>query len=126
MTAILEHPDHTSTVREAGYIGSPLAFAYMRVPCDIPDYKVLRMKLEFRASAERKGLCLSAIFCEYVCGAGGVFDDMVSELRRTGAHHVLVPTYRHLARNQLLQNSLLLRLELDADAEVFELVDTDR
>jgi hypothetical protein len=35
-----------------------------------------------------------------------------------------VPTFRQLARNVMLQNCLLNRLEFDACVEVFELVET--
>lgn len=125
MTTILERPVHTSPVREADDARLPLAYGYMRVPSDIPDHKVQRMEHELGLFAERMGLRLAGIFSEFVCGMHDAFDDMMLELQRTGAHHVVVPTFRHLARNVLLQNSLLLRLEFDADTEVFELVETD-
>jgi hypothetical protein len=96
----------------------------MRVPSDIPDDKVQRMEHELRCFAERMGLCLAGIFSEFVCGVHDAFDDMVLELQRTDVHHVVVPTFRHLARNVLLQNSLLMRLEFDANAVALELVES--
>jgi hypothetical protein len=102
----------------------PLAYGYMRVPCDIPDDKVCRMEYELRRFAEGKGFCLAAIFSEFVCGVHDAFNELVQELRRVDAHCVVVPTFRHLARNVMLQNCLLNRLEFDACAEVFALVET--
>jgi hypothetical protein len=101
-----------------------LLYGYMRVPCDIPDEKVVRMEREFRYFAKTQGFCLAAIFYEFTCGVHDAFGELLEELRRADAHHVLVPTFRHLARNRLLQNCLLSRLEFDAAAEVFELVET--
>jgi DNA invertase Pin-like site-specific DNA recombinase len=103
---------------------SPLAYGYMRVPSDLPDAKVRRMEHELRRFAERRGWCLATIFSEFTCGQHDAFHELIQELRRAEAHYVVVPTFRHLARNRLLQNSLLARLEFDAEAEVFELVET--
>ena len=102
----------------------PLAYAYMRVPFDIPDDRVRRMEHELRRFAEGKGWCLAETFYEFRCGMHDAFNDLIAELQRTGATTVIVPTLRHLARNTLLQNVLLSRLEFDAGADVFELVET--
>jgi hypothetical protein len=102
----------------------PLAYGYMRVPCDIPDAKVRRMEFEMQRFSERHGWCLAAIFYEFVCGVHDAFEELVEELQRADAHHVVIPTYRHLARSPLLQNSLLQRLEFDAHAEAVELVES--
>jgi len=101
------------------------AYGYMRVPCDISDDKVVRMERELSRFAESLGLRLVAIFSELVCGVHDAFNDLLVELQRADAHHVVVPTLRHLGRNRALQNCLLARLEFDAGAEVFELVETD-
>jgi hypothetical protein len=102
----------------------PLAYGYMRVPSGIPDAKVRRMELKMRRFAEHKGFCLAATFYEFQCGVFEAFYELVEELQRAEAHYVIVPTFRHLARNRLLQNSLLTRLDFDAHAEVFELMET--
>jgi hypothetical protein len=52
------------------------------------------------------------------------FNELAQELHRADAHVVVVPTLGHLARNAGLLNTMLLRLELDAQAEVFELGET--
>jgi hypothetical protein len=121
VTAILDHPYH-----DAAAVGTqvPLAYAYIRVPCTIADQKVRQMELRLRAFADELGLRLAGIFCEYVCGAHDAFDDMLTALRRAGAHNVLIPTFGHLATNLLLQNSCLLRLDTDAGAEVFVLTES--
>jgi hypothetical protein len=129
VTALLDRSNHTSRHRpdhDADSVGTPmpLAFAYMRVPCTVADEKVRRMELRLRTFADNLGLRLAGIFCEYVCGAHDAFDDMIAELRRTDARHVLIPTFGHLATNLLLQNSFLFRLESDAGAEVFELTES--
>ncbi|MEC3980416.1 recombinase family protein [Amycolatopsis sp. H20-H5] len=105
-------------------MATPAAYAYMRVPCDIPDAKVRRMEYELRHFAEDKGFQLAAIFPEFECGRFEAFADLLQELQRAEAHVVIVPTFRHLARNTLLQNMLLNRLETQAHAEVFALVET--
>jgi hypothetical protein len=72
VTAVLDHPDHaspnTGDSTTSGDAPAPLAYAYMRVPCDIPDDKVQRMEHELRRHAERMGLHLAGIFSEFVCG----------------------------------------------------------
>jgi hypothetical protein len=128
VTAILHRPDHTTCSRPAATASEatamPLAYAYMRVPRTVADSKVARMELRLRAYAADLGLRLGGIFCEYVCGAHTAFDDMLAELQRTDAHHVLIPTFGHLATNLLLQNGFLFRLETDASAEVFALTES--
>jgi DNA invertase Pin-like site-specific DNA recombinase len=96
----------------------------MRVPCDIDDAKVRRMELEMQRFAEGKGFCFGTIFDEFTCGIFDAFEELVAELIRAEAHYVIVPALRRLARNRLLQNILLARLECDAQAEVLELVET--
>jgi DNA invertase Pin-like site-specific DNA recombinase len=100
---------------------TPPAYGYMRVPCDIPDDKVHHMEQQLRHFASREGWFFATIFSEFTCGAYDAFNELVQELQRADAHHVVVPTFRHLARNLMLQNILLTRLEFDAQAEVFEL-----
>jgi len=102
----------------------PFAYAYMRVPCDISDDKVRRMEHELHRFAERKGLRLVETFYEFTCGSHEAFNDLIVELQRTGSVTVIVPTLRHLARSVMLQNCLLSRLEFDAQADVYELVET--
>jgi len=96
----------------------PFAYAYMR------DDKVRRMEHELHRFAERKGLRLVETFYEFTCGSHEAFNDLIVELQRTGSVTVIVPTLRHLARSVMLQNCLLSRLEFDAQADVYELVET--
>jgi hypothetical protein len=103
----------------------PLAYGYMRVPRDVADDKVRRMEYELRRFAEHQGFCFATIFYEFNCGLFDAFYELIQELQRADAHEVVMPTYRHLARSMMLQNSLLARLEFDADANVHVLVDTN-
>ncbi|MFD8492277.1 recombinase family protein [Amycolatopsis sp. NPDC059657] len=123
MTACAERPV-LEDQPENDQLTRPLAYGYMRVPCDIPDDKVRRMEHELRRCAERQGWYLVTIFSELDCGRHEAFDELTLELQRADAHYVIVPTFRHLARNAVLQNVLLARLEFEAGAEVLELVET--
>jgi DNA invertase Pin-like site-specific DNA recombinase len=102
----------------------PLAYGYMQVLGDIPDAEVRRMECELRRFVENKGFCLATIFYEHTSGAHDAFNELTQELHRADAHVVVVPTLGHLARNTVLLNTMLSRLELDAHAEVFELGET--
>lgn len=66
---------------------------------------------------------MKAIFYEFVCGSHEAFEELNRELQRVDAHHVVVPSLRHLAKHRILQNSMLFRLEYEANAEVLELSD---
>jgi hypothetical protein len=46
----------------------PLAYGYLRVPCDIPDDKVRRTEHELRRFAEHERWCFASIFSEFTCG----------------------------------------------------------
>ena len=133
MTRLLERQNQRSDVRAANVpaqlvhsrtalvLQGPPVYGYMRVPCDISDDKVWHLEQDLRAYAAAKGFCFVAFFYEFECGSQEAFNDLVDELQRAGAHYVLVPTLRHLARNSPLQNMMLARLEFDAAAEVFTL-----
>jgi hypothetical protein len=133
MTRLLERQSQRQDVRSTNVptqlvnprtglvVQGPPVYGYMRVPCDLPDEKVWHLEQDLRAYAAAKRFCFVAFFYEFVCGSQDAFNDLVGELQRAGAHYVLVPTLRHLARNILLQNMMLARLEFDAAAEVLTL-----
>jgi DNA invertase Pin-like site-specific DNA recombinase len=122
MNTVLDHAQPTAATPDDMF--RQLAYAYMRVPCNIPDDKVRRMEHELHRFAERRGLRLVETFYEFTCGSHEAFNDLIAELQRTGSVTVIVPTLRHLARSVMLQNCLLSRLEFDAQADVYELVET--
>ena len=102
-------------------VAPPLAYGYMRVPCEVPDQKVRRLEQALRTLATASGLQLVTFFFEFSCGSHEAFDELVTELGRADAHYVVVPSLRHFAHSPLLQNMMLARLEFEAAAEVFEL-----
>ena len=114
MTRLLERPnrrgDVPSTKVPAQVTPGPLAYGYMRVPCDAVDDMVRHVEQDLRALAAAKGFCFVTFFYEFACGSQEAFNELVVELQRAGAHHVLVPSMRHLARSTLLQNMMLARL----------------
>lgn len=102
----------------------PLAYGYMRVPCDVPDDKVRRLEQALRAFAALQGLYLVTFFFEFDCGSQEAFGELLTELRRAEAHYVVIPSLRHFAHSVLLQNQMLTRLEHEAAAEVLVLRET--
>ncbi|WP_158719411.1 hypothetical protein [Streptomyces sp. NBRC 110035] len=99
------------------------AFAYMRVFCDVTDEQLYTMEQRIARFAGGQGLQLATIFCEHDNGSQAVFDEMVEALQRTKTQHLILPSLRHLSPQRLLQEAMLTRLEIDTDAEVYELSD---
>ena len=97
---------------------APRAYGYMRVPCDVPDDKIRRLESQVVAYAEKRGLQFISFFFEFHCGSREAFQDLVTELIRTDAHHVVVPSLRHLAHNELLQDQMLDQLNFTARTQV--------
>ncbi len=97
---------------------TPLAYGYLRVPDHAPDHEVLRLEQALVAFAEAKGLSFAGFFFEFRSGSRAAFNELIGELVRAGAHHVVVPSLRHLALNTLVQDAMQDRLALDAEAEV--------
>ncbi|CAM5264773.1 Resolvase/invertase-type recombinase catalytic domain-containing protein OS=Streptomyces microflavus OX=1919 GN=Smic_52290 PE=4 SV=1 [Streptomyces microflavus] len=64
------------------------------------------------------------MFYEYVPGAQSAFTELVAAVKRAEAKHVVVPSYRELALNRLLQNAMLTHLfHATGGAEVISLDD---
>jgi hypothetical protein len=108
-SAVLEAPAVTAL---------PLAYGYMRVPCDVPDEKVRQLEKEVISYAEAQGFHLDRFFFEFACGSREAFDELTDELVRSDVHHVVVPSFRHLAHNELLQDLMMEQLSLSASADV--------
>lgn len=115
MTATLE----TAVPAEPmGPVALSRAYGYMRVPCDVPDDRVQALEQAVRRYAIRQGLHFATFFFEFHCGSREAFDDLIAELVRTGARHVVVPSLRHLAHSRLLQLALCEQLQWEAQADV--------
>ncbi|WP_410639289.1 hypothetical protein [Amycolatopsis sp. lyj-346] len=102
----------------ATLVTAPLAYGYMRVPAHVPDPEVRGLEQAVARYAKSLGLYFVSFFFEFDCGSREGFDELASELVRADAHHVVVPSLRHLALNTLLQDAMCERLALDAGAEV--------
>jgi hypothetical protein len=102
-------------------VTGPLVYGYMRVPAHVPDHKVRGLEQAVVRHAEGLGLFFVSFFFEFDCGSREGFDELVTELVRADARHVVVPSLRHLALGELLQNAMRDRLRLDARAEVHAL-----
>lgn len=100
-----------------------VSYAYMRVFCDTTDQQVLAIEHRIHCFAEDQGFQLADIYHEFVSGSQGVFNDLVSEIKYSGAEVVIVPSLRHFSRNRVLQSLMLSRLEDCAGAEVITLRD---
>jgi hypothetical protein len=68
--------------------------------------------------AESLGFSFKSFFFEFQSGSRKAFDELTTELRRTGARHVVVPSLLHLPLSPALQDAMQERLLLDAHSEV--------
>ena len=102
----------------------PLIYGYMRVQRSHTEEELLALELDLRGFAAAEGYRYAMTFCEFGPGCTTEFGALVAELTRVGGHHVVVPTMDHLALHPLLRMHLLVKLELDAGAEVFEVVES--
>ena len=100
----------------------PLAYGYMRVSADVDDKTVRQVEQKLEDCAEAHGFSFAAIFHEFISGSFTEWSELVRELQRADAHHVVVPSLSHLTQHAILRQSLLDQLE-QAKAEVHELGD---
>jgi DNA invertase Pin-like site-specific DNA recombinase len=98
----------------------PLMYGYMRVDGDESDDGIRHTERQLRALAEAKGYCFAGLFHEYDASQSA-FAELIEELKRAEAHHVVVPSLRHLADHHLLRSIMLTQLEREAHALVLEL-----
>ncbi|RSM36875.1 hypothetical protein DMA12_38605 [Amycolatopsis balhimycina DSM 5908] len=98
-----------------------LGYGYMRVPAHVPDHKVRHLEQTVIRFAQGHGLTFAGFFFEFHCGSREAFDELVAELVRTGARHVVVPSLRHLALHAQLQVAMCTYLDEFAGAEVLAL-----
>ncbi|MFC1440148.1 recombinase family protein [Streptacidiphilus sp. N1-10] len=98
----------------------PLIYGYMRVTDDMDDQEVLQTEQALTTFATVEGYCLATIFYEYDSGSQAAFAQLIHELRRSEAHHVVVPSLEQLADSQIVQALMVDQVELDAGAAVHE------
>jgi DNA invertase Pin-like site-specific DNA recombinase len=98
----------------------PLLYGYMRVDQDAREADLEQVELTFRFIAEQEGFCLAATFYEDD-GRRSAFCELIHELKRSEARHVIVPTMEHIARHRILRKSLLDQLQDETGAQVISL-----
>ncbi|WP_439946494.1 recombinase family protein [Streptomyces sp. BBFR109] len=99
----------------------PLLYGYMRVDQDAREGDLDQLELTFRFVAEQEGFCLATTFYEEDDGRHCAFVELVEELKRSEARHVIVPTMEHIARHRILRDSLLDQLQEETGAQVMSL-----
>lgn len=102
---------------------NPLIFGYMRVPDGMSDEEAKQKQDDLNTYAENNGFLLATVFHEYVSGGQSAFTELVEAVRRAGAKHVVVLSYRELALNRSLQDAMLTHLSCVTGAEVVSLDD---
>jgi DNA invertase Pin-like site-specific DNA recombinase len=101
----------------------PLAYGYMSVSPDVDDKTIRQVEQKLKGCAEAQDLSFAAIFHEFTSGSFTEWRELVRELQRAEAHHVIMPSLNHLTQHMVLRQSLLDQLEHEAKAEVHELGD---
>lgn len=96
----------------------PLMYGYMRAPDDVSDDELDRTVEEMQRFAETEGYCYATTFFEHQHGSRAAFDELIQELKRAEARHVVVPSLEHLSSHRLLCSSMVERMETSANALV--------
>ncbi|MGW5336380.1 recombinase family protein [Streptomyces bauhiniae] len=94
----------------------PLIYGYLRAPDETSDDELDRLVSELQRYAEAEGFCYATTFFEIQEGSRSAFEELVAELRRAEARHVVVPSLDHLSSHQLLCDHMVERLEHAANA----------
>lgn len=102
----------------------PLACGYIRISGGVENHQVNQLREnEFRNYASTHGYDLGTVFTEKHAGSQEAFDELITELKRADAHHVVVPSLYHFSRSEITRNQMLDRLRREANAETVELSD---
>lgn len=99
----------------------PLAYGYMRVFCDVTEEDVRSVERRIQECAQELGFQLATTFQETVSGSHDALQELIEELQRSEAEHVIVPSFNHFSKHSILQRLLLEQLEEDTGAEVHTL-----
>jgi DNA invertase Pin-like site-specific DNA recombinase len=118
---VLHWPRHPPL--NVGTTMKPLIYGYLRVTDDMDDLEVRLLESQMYTFAEREGYCMAAIFYEYDSGSQAAFAELLHELQRSEAHHVVVPSLEQLSDSQIVQALMVDQCELDAGAAVHETAD---
>ncbi|NEA56403.1 recombinase family protein [Streptomyces sp. SID13666] len=102
----------------------PLIYGYMRVTDEMDDLEVRLLETQMSAFAEREGFCLTTVFYEYDEGSQAAFTELVHEVRRAEARHIVVPSYEQMAESQIVQALMVETVALQVGAAVHETTDS--
>lgn len=89
----------------------PLAYGYMRVTDDHDDDQIRQMERGLHKLADAESFCLVSTFYGYQPGYHGALIELVEELKRAQARHVVVPSLDHLSAHPLLRDHRIMRLD---------------
>lgn len=104
----------------------PLIYGYMQVDPDIPDNHIRQVELLLEDYAEAEGYCFATIFHEDASvNNRSAFVELINELKRSEAHHVIVPSIDHFSSHPVVRVHMLMRLEDETDVQVHTLSDRE-
>jgi hypothetical protein len=87
--------------REEKPIVKPLIYGYIQVTDESDDCHLRRTEEQLGRFAEAEGYRLGTIFHNYTPGRLDTFTVMIKALQRSEAHHVIVPSMRHLVASKV-------------------------
>ncbi len=99
----------------------PLIYGYMRLDRELPDNDIRQLERVLKYRAEAVGYCFATTFHEDISRSGNgrnAFTELIEELQRSEARHVIVPSIDHLSAHPLLRASMLRQLATVAHAQV--------
>lgn len=98
----------------------------VRVDPDVPDNDIRQLAIALEYYAETKGYCFATIFYEDTLNGGSdrsAFAELIEELQRSEARHVIAPSTDHFSAYPLLRTTMLLQLAEKANAQLHTLSD---
>lgn len=98
----------------------PLIYGYMRASEDVADDEIRIIEQQLAHFAETEGYCLATIFYEYDSGSNAAFYELLHELRRAEAYHVVVPSLEQLHESEIMRALMVEKVELEAGAALHE------
>lgn len=115
---LLAVPAFLADDEQPALITTPLVYGYLRVPAEMPDDQARGLEQAVIRFAEGLGLRFVSFFFDFDFGVRVGFTELIAELVRADAPHVVVPGLWHLSHHVRLQGAMQDRLALDAGAEV--------
>lgn len=101
-----------------------LIYGYMRIDPEVPGNDIRQMERVLEYYAEAAGYCFATVFHEDNVSSSShlsAFDELIVELQRSEARHVIAPSTDHFSLYPLMRTRMLLRLAKEAHAQVYTL-----